>query len=72
MKNGPEIPRAVIVVVIIVVVALIGFVGSKVLLPPQRVHMSQEAIKGLKEHTIGPGAGGSTPVPGGMSQHSSP
>jgi hypothetical protein len=70
MKNGPEIPRAAVVVIVIVVVALIGFIGSKVLLPPQRVHMSPEAIKGMKEHKIGPGAAApGMPGPGG-GQHS--
>lgn len=70
MKKGMEIPPAVIVVVLIVVVALIGYFGSKAILPPQRVQMSPEAIKGMKEHT-GVGAGTSTQKPGGMSaQHS--
>jgi len=74
MKKGIEIPPAVIVVVLIVVVALIGLVGyNKVLRPPQRVQMSAEAIKGMKQHMMGQGSGGGMPGPGGMSsQHSSP
>ena len=71
MKKGIELPPAVIVVVVIVVVALIGFLGRKVILPPQRVQMSPEAIKGTKEHAMSQGAGASTPRPGG-GQHSSP
>jgi hypothetical protein len=71
MKKGIEIPPAVIVVVLIVVVAMIGFIGRKAILPPQRVQMSPEAIKGTKEHSMGSGAGAHTPGPGG-GEHSSP
>jgi hypothetical protein len=72
MKKGMEIPPAVIVVVVILIVALIGFVGRKVLLPPQRVQMSPDAIKGMKAHMgAPPGGGAQTMVPGG-GQHSSP
>ena len=70
MKKGIEIPPAVIVVILIVVVALIGFIGRKVLLPPERVQMSAEAIKGMKEHIGAPGSGAPRmPGPGG-GQHS--
>jgi len=72
MKKGIEIPPAAIVVVLIVVAALIGLLGyNKFLRPPQRVQMSPEAIKGMKEHTMGQGSGARTPGPGMMSgQHS--
>jgi len=67
MKKGIEIPPAVIVVVLIVVVALLGLVGyNKVIRGPQRVQMSPEAIKGMKEH-MNQGSGARMPGPGGMS-----
>jgi len=75
MKNGIEIPPAVIVVVIIVVVAVIGVIGYKAISGPQKVQMSPDAVNGMKQH-MGQGAGapaqGAAPTPGlrGMSQHS--
>lgn len=73
MKKGMEIPRgAVIVVIVVVVVALIGLIGRKLIFPPQRVQMSQDAIQGMKEHTAAQGSGGApTMQPGmGSTQHS--
>jgi hypothetical protein len=70
-----EIPPAVTVVVIIVVVAFIGFIGYKLTLPPQKIIMSAQAIKGMKAHMMGQGGGSGArmPGPGGMSaQHSAP
>jgi hypothetical protein len=73
MKKGIEIPPAVIVVVLIVVVALVGLIGyNKFIRPPQRVQMSPEAIKGMKEHMTGQGSGAGMPGPGGMSGQHSP
>jgi hypothetical protein len=67
-----EIPPAAIVAVIIVVVALIGFFGYKAIVPPGKITMSAEAIKGMKAHTMGQGgaaqeSGARMPGPGGMS-----
>ena len=66
MKNGPEIPRPVVVVVIIVVVVLIGFIGRKAIMGPQRVQMSPDAVRGMKEHMAGQGSGGAPSTGPGM------
>ena len=78
MKKGTDIPPAVIVVVLLVVVAVIGLVVRKMIMGPQRVQMSEQAIKGMKEHMAGQGSGGApTGAPGsgggpgkGVTQHS--
>ena len=72
MNKGMEIPKAVVVVVVIALVAVIGFFGRKVIMPPPRVQLSDQAIKGMKEHMAGQGSGGApTSAPGmGSGQHS--
>ena len=71
MKNGMEIPKPVVAVIIVVVVVLIGLVGRKFVMAPQRVQMSDQAIKGMKEHMAGQGSGGAPTGPAmGVSQHS--
>jgi hypothetical protein len=67
-----EIPPAVTVVAIVVVVAVIGFLGYKLTLPPQKIIMSAQAIKGMKAHMMGQRAGASAPGSGGMGAQHSP
>jgi hypothetical protein len=72
MKQGMEVPRPIIVAAIVVVVVVIGLIGRNVIQGPQRVQMSEQAIRGMKEHMAGQGSGGApTAQPGmGSKQHS--